>query len=116
MTRDITHVHATKNSTELRKSVHVDPIVKFKVSKKTPLVNWSDPVLPTWIPKTYHRGGKDKTSLRNIDEKTRKFNDQDLEKYFAEKVGGPDGSIWAWIWEISSTYRQSLKKEIWIYK
>ena len=39
MTRDITHVHATKNSTELRKSVHVDPIVKFKVSKKTRLVN-----------------------------------------------------------------------------
>ena len=34
MTRNISHVHATKNSTELPNNVHVDLIVKFKVSKE----------------------------------------------------------------------------------
>ena len=34
MTRNISHVHATKNSTEPPNNVHADPIVKFKVSKE----------------------------------------------------------------------------------
>ena len=116
MTRNITHVHATKNSTELRNSVHVDPIVKFKVSKKSDwLIDRT-----THFPREYkkHTIGEEKTKLLSeiSTKKLENFNDQDLENYFAEKVGGQDGSIWAWLWETSSTYRQSLKKDIWIYK
>ena len=66
----MTHLHATENSTELRKSVHVNPIVKSRSLKKR---DWLiDQIMH--VPREYqkHRGGKDKTS-RNIDENLRKF-------------------------------------------
>ena len=61
MTRNITHVHATKNSTELPDNVHVDPIVKFKVSKKSDwLIDRT-----THFPREYkkHTIGEEKTKL-----------------------------------------------------
>ena len=72
MTRNITHVHATRNSTEPRNSVHVDPIVKFKVSKKSDwLIDRTTHFLREYQKHTI--GEEKKTSLRNIDEKTRKL-------------------------------------------
>ena len=75
MTRNITHVHATKNSTELRNSVHVDPIVKFKVSKKSDwLIDRT-----THFPGEYqkHTIGEEKTKLLSeiSTKKLENFND-----------------------------------------
>ena len=50
-----------------------------------------------YFPREYqkHTIGEEKTKLLSeiSTKKLENFNDQDLEKYFAEKVGGQDGSI-----------------------